>query len=275
LAPTVEVTPAAPLHTEELVCSVTDPAVDPDGDPIMGYSFEFLVDGLPSGYGLSGGDEFDTLTVPASATTGAEVWTCEVWADDGVAAGPGHIGEDEVAVIALLNTVSLEPVADSYVSSSSTSSNYGTASELLVDRSYQQSYLKFDLSSLPLGATIDEARLTLTAYTGFAHGGNGNVYTYLVSDDSWTEMGITYSNAPSYDPTALGSWFLWYNYNDYTVYEGTFSTDDLRIAVEDENDTDQFISLRLACSGYRTNYRTRDYSVDSERPQLEVTYVVP
>jgi len=98
LAPTVEVTPASPIDSEDLVCSVTAPAVDPDGDAITEYSFLFLVDGQQSAYGLSGGDEFDTLSVPASATSAGEVWTCQVWADDGVAAGAGHVGAAEVTV---------------------------------------------------------------------------------------------------------------------------------------------------------------------------------
>jgi hypothetical protein len=99
LAPTVAISPADPLDAEDLLCSVTDPAVDPDGDPITDYSFDFLVDGQPSGYGFSGGDEFDTLTVPASVTSPGEVWTCQVWADDAVALGPGHVGWDEVTIL--------------------------------------------------------------------------------------------------------------------------------------------------------------------------------
>jgi hypothetical protein len=99
LPPTVQITPTAPFDNEDLLCSVTAPAVDPDGDPITDYSFDFLVDGQPSGYGFSGGDEYDTLTVPASATGMAEVWTCEVWADDAVALGPGQVGSDEVTVV--------------------------------------------------------------------------------------------------------------------------------------------------------------------------------
>ena len=71
--------------------------MDPDGDTII-YYYEFLVDGVPSGYGFSGGDEFDTLTLPASVTAGGEVWTCEVRANDDGAAFAGKVGRASVTV---------------------------------------------------------------------------------------------------------------------------------------------------------------------------------
>ena len=98
LAPTVAITPSDPLDSQDLLCSVTDAAVDPDGDAIIGYSFDFLVDGQPSAYGFSGGTATDTLNVPASATTAGELWTCVVRATDGVAAGTGQVGSSTVTI---------------------------------------------------------------------------------------------------------------------------------------------------------------------------------
>ena len=171
------------------------------------------------------------------------------------------------------STTTLEPSADAWVDSSST--NHGSDQSLEIgQRGTKKVYLRFNLSSLPAGAQLVKTTLTMTAYQGYAYGGNGNVYTRLVSDDSWTESGINGTNAPAAGTANLGYWWLWYNWRaaDQT---GTFSTPELRDAVQAELDGDGKLSLRLQCSGYRTSYRSREYSNAGQHPQLTVTYVVP
>jgi hypothetical protein len=193
------------------------------------------------------------------------------------AAGTTNVAGDDATgsdtVCDMTTTVSLAPVADSHVNSTSPNSNSGNSQELIVDRSTKQTYLRFDLSTIPSGAIIDEATLTMTAHTGFAYGGNGNVHTYFVGDDSWLENSINYNNAPAHDSsTSLGSWFLWYDYNDYAVRIGTYTSEALRDRVAIESAGDRVLSLRVSCSGYRTNYRSREYADASARPQLSITY---
>ena len=273
LAPGVVLSPASPNENNDLVCSVSTPAVDPDGDAITGYSFYIFQNRTElSQYTATSQTENDTVTVPASETVLGDEWACVVFAEDSVALGPGQFGVAEVEIgLAVPTTGALTAVADAYVSSASTSTNYGSASELIVDRSNTQVYLKFDLSGIPAGATIDDVRLTMTAYQGYAYGGDGNVYIRFVSDDSWTETGITYNNAPAYDPLWLGYWWLWYN-TTAVDRVGELSNEDLRVAVENEYLGDQIISFHLSSPGYRTNYRTRTYSDSTQRPQLIVTY---
>lgn len=80
--PTVEVTPAEPLDTEDLACVVTVEATDPDGD-VLAYTWAWYADGVLTAETGS--------TVAATATHRDEVWTCEVTAVDpgGLTGTPG------------------------------------------------------------------------------------------------------------------------------------------------------------------------------------------
>jgi hypothetical protein len=91
-------------------------------------------------------------------------------------------------------TVTLTATADSYVSSGTTGTNYGTSTVLRVDASpVDTTYLKFDLSPYA-GRTLQSATLQLRS-AGNASTGTQNVK--LVATDTWTETGITYNNRPA------------------------------------------------------------------------------
>lgn len=84
------------------------------------------------------------------------------------------------------------PVADARVSEGSVSKNYGTETTLRVrssSGSSQQSFLRFDLSSLT--APVVSARLRLYCTNGSNAG--GAVYSVA---GNWTESGLTWSNRP-------------------------------------------------------------------------------
>ncbi|MBT2514121.1 phytase [Arthrobacter sp. ISL-30] len=99
-------------------------------------------------------------------------------------------------------TVTLTPTADAYVSSAAQTTNYGTAPKLAVDNSpVDNSYLKFDLSGLA-GKTIVSAKLQLRATTS---GSTGTQNVRLVTEDMWTESGLTYSTRPTLGSSVLGS----------------------------------------------------------------------
>ncbi|MBS2029244.1 MAG: DNRLRE domain-containing protein, partial [Deltaproteobacteria bacterium] len=103
-------------------------------------------------------------------------------------------------------------------------------------------------------------------------GGDGNVYSYFVSDDSWTEAGVTWNNQPTANTaSALGSWWLW---DDGTVHDmvGTYTAAALASQVQTELDGDKSLSLMLASSGYTTTYYTRETSDDAKKATLTVTY---
>ncbi|MHA7178938.1 CBM96 family carbohydrate-binding protein [Arthrobacter sp. MDB2-24] len=91
-------------------------------------------------------------------------------------------------------TVTLTAAADSYVSSGAPGTNYGAGTALWVDGSpLEATYLKFDLSAYA-GRAIESATLQLTSAE---NGSAGKQSVKLVADDSWTERGITYTNAPA------------------------------------------------------------------------------
>ncbi|MBA3877544.1 MAG: hypothetical protein C0498_11555, partial [Anaerolinea sp.] len=101
-----------------------------------------------------------------------------------------------------VTTTTFNPTADTYVDSKFGSKNYGTNASLLINgasNQTQRAYLKFDTTTLPTGA-ITGATLRLYATVSSSAGFRGN----QLSTTSWTETGLTWSNAPA-PGAALGS----------------------------------------------------------------------
>ncbi|MEV7475790.1 DNRLRE domain-containing protein, partial [Pseudarthrobacter oxydans] len=98
-------------------------------------------------------------------------------------------------------TVTLTATADSWVAGGAAATNYGTSTSLSVDNSpVEVTYLKFDLSAYA-GRTVESATLQLRS-AGSGSIGKQNIK--LVTDDSWTEGGITYNNRPA-PGTSIGT----------------------------------------------------------------------
>jgi hypothetical protein len=107
-------------------------------------------------------------------------------------------------------STTLNAVADAYVDSGYPGTNYGGTSPLKVAStpSTRISYFRFDLLSLA-GTSVSSATLRVYVYNG----ATGTANLKSVSDTSWTENGITYSNRPglgsvigSASNPAGGSW---------------------------------------------------------------------
>lgn len=91
------------------------------------------------------------------------------------------------------------PAADSYVNASSPTTNYGTATTFRVDGlPIVRSYLRFNVQGL--SGTVTRATLRVFANSAASSGATAN----LVSNNTWTETGINYNNAPPLG-SALGS----------------------------------------------------------------------
>src|SRR5438874_928291 len=85
---------------------------------------------------------------------------------------------------------------DSYTTSSSPASNYGTQSSVNVIGPGVNGYVRFDLAALPAGLTSSNVskatlRLNINGVTA-----SGTFDVYLVAK-SWTEGAISYNNAPT------------------------------------------------------------------------------
>ncbi|NMO14250.1 DNRLRE domain-containing protein [Pyxidicoccus fallax] len=168
----------------------------------------------------------------------------------------------------------LEPEADTFVRDSSPNGNFGTNQNLNVDSRYAETYLRFNLSSIPAGSHIASVRLEALAHYGSAYGGDGSVYAHLVPNDTWSETGMTWNNRPAATGDRLGSWWLWYG-STSPLQMGVNASPRLRAPVQQALDSDQRISFRLSSPGYMTVYRSREYPVASERPKLVITYFAP
>jgi len=122
--------------------------------------------------------------------------------------------------------VTLTAIDDTYVNSveGNVDSNYGAAYFLRVSKwqfsstVYERlTWLKFDLSSVPDGVVVDVATLQLHTSTVVE---TYTVYAHSCSVSSWTELTLTYSNKPSFNPTSMSSTVIlagtptkWYNWN--------------------------------------------------------------
>jgi hypothetical protein len=113
------------------------------------------------------------------------------------------------AAIPLATPITFKATADAYVLKTSPGNNYGTATNLRVDSSpITRSYLRFVVSGLASG-TVQSAILRIYAKsantTGFS--------VHSVTNNTWTEAGITYTNSPtigsvisSSKPFVAGAW---------------------------------------------------------------------
>ncbi len=173
-------------------------------------------------------------------------------------------------------------VADSYVNQNAANTNYGTATTMEVrstsggtpDRN-RRSFVQFDVSSIPAGATIQSA--TVRLYMETAPSGSRSYDINRVTA-SWIESGaggITWNNQPAVagsptdtiaTGTAAGVWLEWDVTCDVQGYvSGTHSNYGWRVKDQTES----------SATDYRSVFRTREYTGTTYDPQLVVIYVVP
>jgi hypothetical protein len=167
--------------------------------------------------------------------------------------------------------VTLMPVTDAMTSSNAPDENYAAEAQVQVNRSYLRTFVKFDLSALPADAQLHLARFKMLASGGFAYGGDGNVYSHLVTDDTWSPETITASNEPSVVNAHCGFWWLWYDGTPRDAW-GVNASPLLRPVVQGELTGDGTLSLRLHSPGYRTQYYRAGHEDETKRPVLEVVY---
>src|SRR5512140_705191 len=94
---------------------------------------------------------------------------------------------------------SLIPTADTYVDSSKPTTNFGSGTLMWIDASSptRRALLRFSLSSIPAGSTINSAVLKLYV-TADGSSVAGSVKTV---GSSWSESSVTYSTAPAVGST--------------------------------------------------------------------------
>jgi len=95
----------------------------------------------------------------------------------------------------------ITPSADTYTNTADATTNFGAKTLLNVDGATQITYVQFDLSSIPAGASISQATLKLYV-NAVTTAGNFNV-DYV--DGSWAESTLTSSLAPALGTTIVSS----------------------------------------------------------------------
>jgi len=164
-------------------------------------------------------------------------------------------------------SVSLGAAADSFVRQSQPGLNYGAAASMSVDRQ-DRSFVRFELSGIPSGATVLSATLTLClpAAPGGAAVGRTHILPRVTS--AWTETGVTWGTQPS---VAAGP------YASLTVpASGCVSVNaglDVQGWVNGLANYGWRINDANEANGAPVKYSTREDPTAGRLPRLDVTYV--
>ena len=121
-------------------------------------------------------------------------------------------------------SLTFTPIADTYVNSASTTSNFGSATTMRMDGSPDvHAYLRFTVSGF--SGTISQVRLLLFANNTDSSG----ISAWAVADNTWGELTTNYTNAPalgsqlsSSGPFATVGWVT-LDVTSYITGNGTYS----------------------------------------------------
>jgi len=186
-------------------------------------------------------------------------------------------------------TLTTYPIADAYVQEGYPDTNYGTQTRIIArscdtgtgSLGQMRGFLKFDISSIPAGATIMEAKLRLHCYYITEYIKNvSDVQIRQVTDDSWVETSINWTNQPAYGSVCSNIILL-----DNDSWAGNHPVDnwyenDVTSFVKNQFDNgDTTISLMIRCMQeyydnlyYRGSYYNSKEAALENRPTLIVTY---
>ena len=181
-------------------------------------------------------------------------------------------------------TLNLNPVDDAMVDSTSSTTNYGYEGYLSIQgisfpftTSIQESFLMFDLSTIPDTAVVDSAILYVYAYDYESAASAALASLHYVGDDTWDEGDITWVNAPTFDAGYFDDqisinadgWYSW----DLLDSSGTDSWADYSVDLQDD-----LISLMIKALNENSlnsaQFYSDEYSDRLLRPYLEITYTV-
>jgi hypothetical protein len=157
--------------------------------------------------------------------------------------------------------------ADTYIYQNFPTTNYGTAAEVAVGggTTVRQAYLRFNVTGLPAGASVTDARLIVFCNGSSAESG-GTIRKFAPTSATWSETQPTW-NSPlagsdaSADLSSLGA-----------VSAGqSYAFTNLKGAVPG-NGRVTFVVRSAFQDG--AQYRSKDHTVASERPVLRIAYAV-
>jgi len=168
------------------------------------------------------------------------------------------------------------PAADAYVSLANPSTNYGSATTMINTWGAEESkmcFLRWDLSSIPTGATLTDVHLNLYCT---ATSSTGYMIIYGAAYTDWSESTITWSNKPGSDSgNYIGDNTLyatgWQNWSAQDNYGGGGSVLE---TVKNAFDTNKkaYIILSGANLGAPDKTRTFETKEGTNDPYLYIAY---
>ena len=175
--------------------------------------------------------------------------------------------------------VVLCPTDDAYIDSANPTTNYGGTSQLYADtdvwksdaftNQYERSYLKFDLSQIPvepdITTTITSANLRL--YSSI-YGQSVSVGAYQCSN-SWSEDAITWNSPPTADSTPIATVFV--------VHDDTWYSWDTTGNIQDSINDNISIMLKSERTEYGyeiLSFNSKEHYSEELCPKLEITYTL-
>jgi len=130
----------------------------------------------------------------------------------------------------------------------------------------RRAFVRFDLSSVPAGATVSQAILSLCATSG----ANGREHAVHAITESWTENVLTWSNQPAVAATPSST-------RPAPTEPGCEQWDltaDVRAWVDSGSDHGWRLSDTAENQGSgAVRWATKENATEADRPSLEVTYV--
>lgn len=170
-----------------------------------------------------------------------------------------------------LQTANTENLEDTQVKSTAPTTNYGSDTALRIIQGGEfiprySVYIKFNISSIPLGQTIDNATLYLYAYA--VYDANLNILIKQVSNQTWTEETITYNDKPStgsiINETYVNTYNQWWSWSGTPWVSNQYGLGNSNISFYLYNDTN-------VLTGYY--FYSKEYATDTTlRPYLNITY---
>lgn len=253
------------FDTEQLDVYFTDSSSDSDGT-IASWAWDF------------GDGNGSTLPDPVHRYTGDGTYsvTLTVYDNDGGEDSDSQSvavsdGSEPVTVNLQQGLNGYNGAQDSYVASGSAGSNYGNSGTLLADgddgpNDELVTLLKWDLSTIPAGATVTAASITLRVFNK-----SNSDYVLWEQTSGWNESGVTWNNADpashrgaqigSFTPTSTGSFTIDLNASGIALLQGWI----------DGNSNDG-ISIQSSGTYNGIDMRSSEYGTQSHRPLLTLTY---
>jgi len=178
--------------------------------------------------------------------------------------------------------------ADNYLRQDAATTNYGGATNIDVESRdgarNRRSILKFDMSTIPTGATVISATLSLYYYDRGPSAPTGRTYwAYRITQTAWTEDRSTWN---TYDGTnswaSLGGDYTTTNGASTTV-PGSYGwmswtvTAQVQYAMNSVSKVAHFLirdATEDSATRYQASFYSKEFGTPASRPKLDVTYAV-